>query len=424
MSGSMIATSNESENVLNIKALLGDQILSIVNIATLENKDIRDYVVERNIDNIPVSLILDTAGRYRDYKIANGLYDYTDMLLLAATNDIEVPPLDYLFVDEAQDLSRLSWMIIDKLAARTKNIIIAGDDKQTINDFAGADVDTFLHLPGNVEVLNQSYRTPLVVYNLSNTVMTKMRNYRKEGANWSPRKEKGSIKEVYKLPILKFLSGDWLILVRAIHQIDDIKDQLLMELRDVSIPFNVCGAPPVDMDIFRVIALFEGCKQSGKNLEDLVTLRDRDTKKTIKEKYAYISLLKKFISCDAETKLQEWEITQSFRHKLNLPWQQAMDKVPWYVKAYVGKMLPLYKEKGDALFDDVPIRIMTIHRAKGREATNVLVLMDVPRKVQETIKRGDTDDEVKVFYVAITRTKENLYLYTKKRNKVSFRQYL
>lgn len=379
----------------------------------------------RHIDDIPVSFVVDIAKRYRDYKFMKGLYDYTDMLLLAAIKDIEVPELDYLFIDEAQDLSRLSWMIVDKLAGKAKNILIAGDDKQTINDFAGADVETFLTIPGRVEALEQSYRVPQTIHSFSNKLMAKMRNYRKEGAFWKPRDEKGFVKSVYKLPIFKMFEESWLILVRSLHQMDPVKEELLQTFKDIAIPFTVNEEPPIDMDIFRVIDLFQERDSIGCKLENFVTIKEEDPPRVTKEKYDYIKLFKKFIACDTDQKLQAWEITDEFLNKLKMSWQQALDKVPWHIRLYAHRLYPLYKEKGDAMFNDAPIRIMTIHKAKGREADNVVVLMNVPKKVEEIIRLNETDDELKVFYVAVTRAKKGLYLFTKNaKQKYSFNYFL
>lgn len=347
------------------------------------------------------------------------------MLVMAKTENFDTPHLDHMLIDEAQDLSRLAWMLIDRMAKTTKKIIVAGDDKQAINLFAAADVQTFLHLPGKVECLEQSYRIPMKSFRLANRLMSKMHNYRKEGASWRPREEEGSLKVVRSLPIMSMLTGNWLVLARAGYQLEKIREDLLMLSRDGALPFTILDKPPIDMDIFRVIGLFELAKATGKSLNDLVTLKDTDKKETIAEKYSYISLLKRFISCDTDEQLQEWEITPRFREKLDGPWLMAMDKVPWYIRIYAQRLLPLYKEKGDNMFDDAPVRLTTIHRAKGSEADNVIVLMDLPRKVITSMNETDDDTELKIFYTAITRAKKKLYLYTKSnRSSLTYNHYL
>ena len=58
-------------------------------------------------------------------------------------------------------------------------------------------------------------------------------------------------------------------------------------------------------------------------------------------------------------------------------------------------------------FNAVPrINLSTIHQAKGGEADNVVLLLDLSPAALLTTN----DDIHRVFYVAVTRAKENLFL--------------
>jgi len=65
-----------------------------------------------------------------------------------------------------------------------------------------------------------------------------------------------------------------------------------------------------------------------------------------------------------------------------------------------------YKKSKHILFS-------TIHGAKGLESANTVLNCDWPRLPYDTYCRGgkDRDDEIRVFYVGVTRTKYNLFLY-------------
>ena len=55
------------------------------------------------------------------------------------------------------------------------------------------------------------------------------------------------------------------------------------------------------------------------------------------------------------------------------------------------------------------IKILTIHGSKGGEADNVVLLSELSNKAyQSLLKNGD--DERRVFYTGITRSKKNLFL--------------
>ena len=61
------------------------------------------------------------------------------------------------------------------------------------------------------------------------------------------------------------------------------------------------------------------------------------------------------------------------------------------------------------LHDDVTIELSTIHGAKGGEADNVVLLLDLSRKSEEALI-NNPDDEHRVFYVGATRAKKELWL--------------
>ena len=65
-------------------------------------------------------------------------------------------------------------------------IVIVGDERQAIAEFAGADVDYFLGIKGRITLLNQSYRVPKEIHRLARKIEKHMKKTR--GAVWYPRK--------------------------------------------------------------------------------------------------------------------------------------------------------------------------------------------------------------------------------------------
>ena len=91
---------------------------------------------------------------------------------------------------------------------------------------------------------------------------------------------------------------------------------------------------------------------------------------------------------------------------------EALDKVPEYKKAYVSDVI-----RREGSFHPVPrITLSTVHGSKGGEADNVMILSDLSRKADESYWR-DKDDERRVFYVALTRAKQSLYIVRSKTNR-------
>ncbi len=91
-----------------------------------------------------------------------------------------------------------------------------------------------------------------------------------------------------------------------------------------------------------------------------------------------------------------------------VPWYEAFDKANLEDKNYI-RMLLSNKEN---LTEDPRIKISTIHAAKGGECENVILVLDNARKIREAVLKSSKkrDEEHRVWYVGITRSKNNLYL--------------
>lgn len=101
---------------------------------------------------------------YEDYKYKNGLYDYTDWLLMCYKIIKEQPPYyKYILVDEHQDNNYLRNMLIKELA-KHGNIFCVGDYRQSIYAFNGAVPEMFMKFDedwNNTKIINidRNYRS-------------------------------------------------------------------------------------------------------------------------------------------------------------------------------------------------------------------------------------------------------------------------
>lgn len=96
------------------------------------------------------------------------------------------------------------------------------------------------------------------------------------------------------------------------------------------------------------------------------------------------------------------------------PFPSMSDKVAWRdgnkasIEPKKRPILEDYARRG-TLYRNANIRISTIHGVKGDEADNVVLLSDVSRLVYRDMS-VDEDTEHRVFYVAVTRAKNRLYI--------------
>ena len=84
-------------------------------------------------------------------------------------------------------------------------------------------------------------------------------------------------------------------------------------------------------------------------------------------------------------------------------WMQVLRGIAPEEREYLRSCL-----RNDQKFNDNPrISISTIHQSKGGEADNVVLLTDVGKLSYEN---SHTDEENRVWYVAATRARENLFV--------------
>ena len=79
-------------------------------------------------------------------------------------------------------------------------------------------------------------------------------------------------------------------------------------------------------------------------------------------------------------------------------------------------------ENGEKLEDKARIFMSTIHAIKGGEEDNVILSLHQGDKIQKSIKRSidKRDEEERVWYVGITRARNNLY---KLKSKIKRKEY-
>ncbi len=121
---------------------------------------------------------------YGEYKKSHGLMDYDDLLLYLVRLLQEQEPVraeisnryKYIMVDEYQDTNRLQAEIVKQLAYKHKNIMVVGDDSQSIYSFRGATIRNILDFPedfpkSKVIKLEENYRSTQAILNVANEIL-------------------------------------------------------------------------------------------------------------------------------------------------------------------------------------------------------------------------------------------------------------
>jgi DNA helicase-2/ATP-dependent DNA helicase PcrA len=120
---------------------------------------------------------------YTRRKREHNLLDYDDLLLmwnaLAAAPDVGEKVSDrfeHILVDEYQDTNSIQSQILQNMRKRVRNIMVVGDDAQSIYSFRAATVRNILDFPDQFEntrvvTLEQNYRSTQPILEASNAVM-------------------------------------------------------------------------------------------------------------------------------------------------------------------------------------------------------------------------------------------------------------
>lgn len=345
---------------------LGDRLLFLDGVARTSMTDLRVVWERYSKDDIDYNDLDRVRRGLKLYKQQFALLDYTDLLEHFLEQKFTIK-LDLLLIDEAQDLSLLQWKVLEKLIANSKEVYVAGDDDQAIFRWAGANIEYFITLEGNVTVLDYSYRLPKEVHSYAKGILKNISIRREK--NFRPATHAGSVNYVDEFEQLDLYKGNWLILARSAYTLMSYAK----ELWNANMFFHFKNRGPDNSSQYRLIA-------------------------------AYLSVLKGIpIGREMSKLLNEYILADILDKKV--PWEKALTTVPDAYKYWYKGL----EEQGVDLLKPPKIQLSTIHGAKGTECDNVVVCPDLSYKAY-TEMMDNPDDEARVFYTAVTRAKENLFI--------------
>jgi DNA helicase-2/ATP-dependent DNA helicase PcrA len=161
-------------------------------------------LVERDYPHLYDSLddLLRLFERYGNYKGEKALLDYDDLLiklkdLLEGHEEVRRRLSDtyrFIMVDEYQDTNRLQAEIVRLLATTHGNVMVVGDDAQSIYSFRGANFRNIMDFPQDFPgtrmiSLEENYRSTQPILNLTNEIIRRAKE--KYEKNLLTRKEEG-----------------------------------------------------------------------------------------------------------------------------------------------------------------------------------------------------------------------------------------
>jgi len=312
---------------------------------------------------------------YAEWKRTYGYYDFTDMLERAAKGGIR-PSAEVVFVDEAQDLSPLQWAVVAKVCKGAHEVHLAGDDDQAIYTWAGADAHGMARFvqkhSGDHIVLSLSHRLPVAVHTKSQELIRRI--VFRVDKEFSSKGHVGLVRvhgEIHSVPIQH---GEDILLLGRTHSVLREVERLLIEQR---VPYvRETGRPGIYQNKYATAV--RAFRKLGRG--ERITDSERTTLIGVASEQA-----RRLLDANDVRGLT----AQKFYVALNIP----------------HRFIDLYD---DIDLDVKPtIRLSTIHASKGHEAHRVILLTDMTNRVAQNADRNP-DDEIRVFYVGMTRAKHTL----------------
>ena len=458
----------------------GDVLLEILSYARNASLPVERVIAEKHPAFAEIQdLIVQTCKRYAARKRELNLMDFDDLLafwheaICRSEEELELERRQwrYILVDEYQDTNLLQSEIVERIAGEAGNLMVVGDDSQSIYSFRGARFENILEFPkrhpsARVFKLEVNYRsTPEILALANSSIRQNRRQFEKTLRAVRPS---GVLPEVVAAgdagEQARFVAQQVLALhdeglelreIAVLYRAQYQSMELQMELTRLRIPFVVRSG----------LRFFEQAhvKDVAAYLKIVANPRDelawkRVLKHVPKVGKATAEKVWRLLERDAEAEVPErlpkaarrgWESLRGLLERLRglrkAPAEMIRAVLDGGYEAYLesayanaaarmddlrrladfalryadveGFLAELALSSGVAGQDALDVEdaadavvLSTVHQAKGLEWRAVFVLWAADGKFPDAraLKEGGEEEERRLFYVAATRAKDRL----------------
>ena len=469
-----------------------DVVGDIGSLAINKQQTVREVIEDRYPWFEPLSAqIEDVLTRYTARKQAQGLMDFDDLLVLwlkllkehEEVRELYQKRFQFVLVDEYQDTNQLQAELIDLLGERYKNVMVVGDDSQSIYSWRGANYENIIEFPkrypkAQVYKIETNYRSTPEILQLANAaIAANTRQFAKELAASRGPGEKPVLavcsaadeqaafvaQRALELREEGIELNDMAVLYRShFHALE-----MQLELTRRNIPFSITSgirffeqahikdvtsylkwlANPRDEQAFKRLALMlpgVGGKTAMKLWDQFLTAHTDTTPmaetlqrcaavpKKAKVPWAQFSATVSQLESEPVVgdagKMIELIVEAGYDAYVEANYDKApqrlddIEQLGVFARQYetletflaeLALLTNVEAEQDRAEEDDEKIRLSTIHQAKGLEFKVVFVVMlcDGMFPSNRSLDSLDGEEEERrLFYVAITRAQDELYL--------------
>ena len=325
------------------------------------------------------------------------IIDFTDMLYLPVKWNLHpANKYEFLFIDECQDLSKSQFAIAAKYGKKDGRILAVGDPRQSIYGFTGADIDSFNRVKEYTKAtelpLTTCFRCPQKIIELAKTIREDIIGNKKEdGIIQTIQFEEvvtiakpgdliiSRLRALVTVLVFSFIDKDIKV---QIHE-DEVKE-IINELK------NIFKQNELNVVISTLPDEFQQLETNVLNRWDYIIKKNAERITDSTERNLFIEREKEYL----ETKI-------NFIHKKYEQWKDDCDTLNDILK----------RIKNFITASDNPIKLSTIHRAKGLENNRVFILNYNELPYYRTQQKDwEKTQELNLKYVAVTRALQELYL--------------
>ncbi len=376
----------------------------------------------------------------------------------------------YIHIDEYQDTNEIQYEMTKLLVGKDENICVVGDTDQNIYSWRGANIKNILHFEKDypktkIVILEQNYRSTKNILEVANAIISKNKyrieknlftdNIKGETINicetYNEINEADFVADRIEELLKKSKPEDIAVLYRANFQSRVLEESLLQK----QIPYQVLGIKFFERKEIKDLLAFVRAsynKDSWSDIKRIINIPARGIGKvtllkifsgqfsllsaTMQNKvnnfYLLLDEIREFVdshkpsesikyilkrtgleeklskgSSDEQDALENMRelVTLAIKYD-SLPEKEGMEKLIENASLSSDQDTLLHKSSG--------VRLMTVHASKGLEFKYVFITgleQDLFPHVNIGIKTKDgQEEERRLFYVAITRAKEKLFL--------------
>lgn len=370
------------------------------------------------------------AAKWEDYKAEKGIWEFDDAILESVNNNDTIDT-KFLFVDEVQDLYPLQQAFLDNQFGHVKRIFLAGDDDQTIYEWAGAKPEYFLNMEGRVRnemtelwedktgywedegvyILDQSWRMPNKILELAKMAIEKVSE--RQDKQIRPHHEGGEFIPLFQPSderVIELINpNDTMILCRAKYHMKEFGESLI----EAGIPyqdrFKTWKEDVIKLrDALAAVKNDKGFVAGGNAAKLIKELPDGALEHGVRrERTANKFAARNEVPTDSLLSKIRYNQPQTSRQLRRWCREFKTDDMNWFRERAVRNNLM----KGNEHMTPEGIKLETIHGSKGREADTIILSTDSTKSVMENMPPdGMTDAERRLYYVGMTRTKNRLVM--------------